>query len=299
MGGKRLINLFLNIQVITHAAKIVIMPGRRAIKPITMFLKTLGVSNRVVHVAIGGWLPDLIIDDPILLRREQGFKAVLVQMDSLRETLEEMGLDNVHWFPNYRNSDRNDIYMKSPETSPRKFVFYSRVIKEKGAFVAVEAIKRLTDEGVEVSLDLYGPIEEKGMNELKTAIGNYSNIKYRKVLFGDEILSTLSQYDCMLFPTVYRGEGFPGAVLESMMAGVPVIATDWKYNKEIVKNGETGILCGEQTVANVCNAIKRIMSDQKLFHRVCQGASCEADKYSKDNVTPILFEVIDSIIGDS
>ena len=99
----------------------------------------------------------------------------------------------------------------------------------------------------------------------------------------------------MLFPTCYRGEGFTGAVLESMMAGVPVIATDWKYNSEIVKDGETGLICGSQSAENVYQAIQRVRGDLALYRRICEGAYHEAEKYTEEAVTPILRQVMDEI----
>ena len=206
-----------------------------------------------------------------------------------------MGMDNAIWFPNYRNSSRNSISIKAPNANPYKFVFYSRVVQEKGAFVAIEAIKKLTDEGNDVQLDLFGPIDDAVKEELKRETAGYDNINYRRVLFGEEILETLSHYDCMLFPTCYRGEGFPGAVLESMMAGVPVIATDWKYNSEIVKDGETGLICGSQSAENVYQAIQRVRGDLALYRRICEGAYHEAEKYTEEAVTPILRKVMDEI----
>ena len=296
-GGKKLLGLFFHWNLIKKSSKIVILPGYKAISVVAGLINLLGVSDRVIHVAIGGWLPNLLEKNKGLLKKEKKYKAILVQMDSIRESLNKIGLENAVWFPNYRNSSREGITPKDGNTPPRKFLYYSRVTRAKGVFEAVNAIKRYIDEGEEYSLDIYGPIDEVTKEELEKETENYPSIKYHRVLHGEEILPTLSSYDCMLFPTCYEGEGFPGAILESMMAGVPVIATDWKYNKEIVKDGETGLLCGNQSVENVYNAIKRFREDDELYKRVCLGAFMEADKYTEEKVTPILINAIDDIKG--
>jgi len=287
--------IFLYCKAIIGASKIVIMPGQRAIKTIVSLMSLLGVSERVVHVAIGGWLPKCVEEDTALLKQEKKFKAILVQMDSIRQALHKQGLVNAVWFPNYRNSSRGNIPIKNVEKAPQKFVFYSRVIREKGVFTAVEAIKRLTNEGEDILLDIYGPIDDMVRQELEQEIENYANIKYCRVLYGDEILEVLSQYDCMLFPTCYTGEGFPGAVLESMMAGVPVIATDWKYNGEIIKDGENGIICGDQAADNVYKSIKKIRENLILYQRICKGAFFEAEKYTEKKVVSVLIDSLDKI----
>ena len=46
----------------------------------------------------------------------------------------------------------------------------------------------------------------------------------------------------MIFPTYYVGEGFPGTIIDAFSSGIPDIATDWRYNSEIVQNGKTGYI---------------------------------------------------------
>ena len=62
------------------------------------------------------------------------------------------------------------------------------------------------------------------------------------VLDGENAIKELSNYYCMLFPTFYRGEGTPHSIIESFMAGLPVIASNWAYNSEIVEDKKTGLL---------------------------------------------------------
>lgn len=60
----------------------------------------------------------------------------------------------------------------------------------------------------------------------------------------------------MLFPTYYSGEGFAGTLIDAFSAGVPVIASDWKYNAEIV-NEDVGCLFA----AGKTNELKKILLD--------------------------------------
>ena len=53
-------------------------------------------------------------------------------------------------------------------------------------------------------------------------------------------VEVLKNYFALLFPTYYEGEGFAGTLIDALAAGVPVIASDWRYNPEIVEDGMTG-----------------------------------------------------------
>ena len=57
----------------------------------------------------------------------------------------------------------------------------------------------------------------------------------------DKSVDILKNYFALLFPTYYDGEGFAGTLIDAFSAGVPVIASDWKYNAEIV-NEKVGIV---------------------------------------------------------
>mgnify|MGYP002239410386 CR=1 FL=1 len=52
---------------------------------------------------------------------------------------------------------------------------------------------------------------------------------------------TLCRYDIMLFPTYWYGEGFPGIVMDAYIAGLPLIASDWNINTEVITE-KTGII---------------------------------------------------------
>jgi len=57
------------------------------------------------------------------------------------------------------------------------------------------------------------------------------------------------------------GEGMPNAVLEAMMAGLPVVATDVGGTREAVVEGETGYLVPVRDPAAVADRVVRLLSD--------------------------------------
>lgn len=57
-----------------------------------------------------------------------------------------------------------------------------------------------------------------------------------------------------MLPSKWSGEGVPGALVESKMAGIAAIVSDWNFNAEIVKNDSEGIVLKEK-LSNVLNKI--------------------------------------------
>jgi glycosyltransferase involved in cell wall biosynthesis len=66
------------------------------------------------------------------------------------------------------------------------------------------------------------------------------------------LTKVLRDYFALLFPIYYIGEGFAGTAIDAFSAGVPVIASDWKYNSEVIKEG-INVHC----FCYVINAVKK------------------------------------------
>lgn len=69
-----------------------------------------------------------------------------------------------------------------------------------------------------------------------------NSIHYGGVISFDHTTEVLKDCYALLFPTCYEGEGFAGTLIDALAAGVPVIASEWRYNSEIVIPGTTGLL---------------------------------------------------------
>ena len=112
-------------------------------------------------------------------------------------------------------------------------------MKEKGISDAIKAVKCSNEffgQNVFV-LDIYGPINDEykeTFEELCIECQEYIN--YCGVVSSEKAIDILKMYFLLLFPTYYQGEGFAGTILDAFAAGLPIIASDWHYNAEIITN---------------------------------------------------------------
>jgi glycosyltransferase involved in cell wall biosynthesis len=60
----------------------------------------------------------------------------------------------------------------------------------------------------------------------------------------------------------------PNAVLEAMAGGLPVVATRIAGNDELVVDGETGLLVESENVAELRDAIRKLICDPGLCERM-------------------------------
>lgn len=121
-----------------------------------------------------------------------------------------------------------------PRTYRKRFAFLGHLKKVKGIDEILAVWEQLPEEYV---IHLYGPIKEEQYDYLAS-----ERIIYQGVLSSREVLAKLDEYDVLLLPTYFSGEGYPGAIIEAYSLGMPVISTQWRSIPEIVLDGETGRL---------------------------------------------------------
>ncbi|MBP8724581.1 MAG: hypothetical protein JPMHGGIA_01223 [Saprospiraceae bacterium] len=115
----------------------------------------------------------------------------------------------------------------------RRLVYIGQVIQAKGVDLLLELRSMLPSE---YQLDLYGPILENKYERLR------QEFFYKGTLSPEKVRDVMCNYDVLIFPTIHPGEGYPGIVLEALLQGIPVIASQWGSLGEIIRNDDNGIL---------------------------------------------------------
>ena len=77
------------------------------------------------------------------------------------------------------------------------------------------------------------------------------------------------------------GEGLSGAVRESLAVGRPVVATDVGGNRELVRDGETGLLVPPDDPTALASALARFLDDRGLARRLAS----EGERFVRENLT--------------
>lgn len=168
-------------------------------------------------------------------------------------------------------------------------------MREKGIGDAVKAVKKVNEEfGRTVyTLDIYGQVDAnqtQWFEDLKREFPEY--IRYCGIVDYDKSVDVLKKYFALLFPTYYNGEGFAGTLLDSFSAGVPVIASDWKYNAEIV-NEKVGFVYSTGDEQALLKLLRSIADNPTMLIDKKPQCLTEAEKYKPENVVKILTEQLE------
>jgi glycosyltransferase involved in cell wall biosynthesis len=144
---------------------------------------------------------------------------------------------DLNWVANIYHGIDPDTYTFS-ETSQGYLLYLGRVIKEKGAHIAIEAAKaagkKLIISGMSRSEEEYWHKEiEPHVNGVDIHFVGPSDMKKKIELFQGA--------DALLFPT-RRNEPFGLVMIEAMSCGTPVIGFNDGAVSEVVQDGVTGFV---------------------------------------------------------
>lgn len=285
-GGAKVVPrmLWQSLKLFKNCRNILIMPaykGLRVFVPVYSFYN-LFFSRELHYVVIGGWLDSFLEQHSWLARLLKTFRGIYVETASMKEKLERTGFANVMVMPNFKALSIVDqpIYTGG---QPYKLCTFSRVMREKGIEEAVEAVKMVNRQyGKTVCrLDIYGqvdPLYQARFEELQKQFPAY--VAYRGLIPFEKSTAVLKNYFALLFPTFYHGEGFAGTLIDAMAAGLPVIASNWNYNSEIVIPGKTGVLVDDCNADRLCEQLVKIFNAPETWLGMRKTAAEAAKCYT-------------------
>ncbi|KKW93674.1 MULTISPECIES: glycosyltransferase family 4 protein [Sphingobium] len=109
----------------------------------------------------------------------------------------------------------------------------------------------------------------------------------------DDVDTLMRQAD--LFVNCSLWEGFPIALIEAAMSGLPIVATQVAGNREMVVPGVNGELVPPSDPATLAQAIVGIVSDDDRYAALSQGALRTARRFSIENCAAAHLALYDQL----
>lgn len=244
----------------------VIISASGAAKHLINFLYKFPINRTTYFWVVGGDLPVAVKKGLYNTEALNNLVFIPVQGISMVKELKELGVNNAIYVPNSKPITYHPQICAHEQGKPYKFVFLSRIHNEKGIKEIAEASKMLNKQGYkgQYFVDFYGKKDAEFADEFDRIILDNDEFNYRGYLDLTSVAGyeLLSSYDMMLFPTYWHGEGFPGVVLDAYIAGVPIIATDWNLNAEVIEDNQTGIIIPAHDSEALFNAMKAVIKGE-------------------------------------
>lgn len=263
-----------------------------------VFPTATGVKRRILMAT--DWLTCACATH--IIPEGDGVKTDLLNNGITKKPLRVLGYGNVRGVDMEYYFLRDEVKCKMEELKLRNegkftFLFVGRIVGDKGINELCEAFDKLSSMA-NVRLWLVGSYEDrldpispksKEIIEQNPAIESVGSKR------SDELLAYYAAADCFVFPS-YR-EGFPNTVLEAGAMDLPSIVTDINGSREIIVEGENGVIIPPHDANALFDAMLNMMKNKDIREKMAGNArQMVASRYEQGFVRKCLYDFYDEII---
>jgi glycosyltransferase involved in cell wall biosynthesis len=112
--------------------------------------------------------------------------------------------------------------------------------------------------------------------------------------FRKDVVQVMLSLDVFLMTS--KTEGLGTILIEAFLAGVPVVATRAGGIPELVKHGDTGLLCPVADVQCLADAVQRLVEDPKLRSDLSNRARTFAQQFSQEHTAARTLELYREVL---
>jgi glycosyltransferase involved in cell wall biosynthesis len=179
---------------------------------------------------------------------------------------------------------------------PPVVALVARMLHDKGVCEFVEAAHKLHDAGITARFALVGDPDPGNpgsipVEQLKSWHGR-KGVEWWG--WQDDMAAVWRRVHIACLPSLR--EGLPKALLEAAACGLPIVTTDTVGCREVVRNGDNGLLVSVGDVPALAKALRVLISDADLRDRMGRQSRAMAEReFSSDRVIRETLRVYESL----
>ena len=195
------------------------------------------------------------------------YTRVITVSNSSKKKLIESGVpeSRIEIIPNGVDLDKYDEVKVKKSDRPR-VIYVGRLIGYKHVDDLLAAFSKL-DLDAELCIVGEGP-ERKNLEALRRELKIDHKVTFTGFVDERKKIELLKSSHVLVLPS--STEGFGIAVIESMAAGTPTIATDIPALREVTQGGEVGLLFTPRNVDELAMKLKGLLKNEKLQRELAE-----------------------------
>ncbi len=156
----------------------------------------------------------------------------------------------------------------SKEFSNRfRFGFVGGGAEHKGIRVLLKAFNKIIKDNVVLSI--FGPYSSSHLHKLRKELRMDSRITFHGPFNNREISSVFSKFDVLVYPSIWY-ENQPIAILEALLARIPVITSNLGGMSELVQDGATGLLFEAGNPEDLYQKMASVIDNPQLVRKLSE-----------------------------
>lgn len=228
------------------------------------------------------------LTDKIITITEEDYHLAERKFGCRAEYIHGVGVDHKRYFP-VSEEEKQGLRERLGIGTERKIILcVGELLPNKNQKMAVSAMKIITDHYPEALLLLAGNGPQR--DELQgyiSACGLEAHVR----MLG--YVTNLQEFQQMADVAVScsRREGLPLNVVEAMLSGTPVVASENRGHRELIVNGRTGYLVKPEDDRSMAARVLELLGDAGLYRRIQRQAREDVGVYTSENVKHELGKV--------
>lgn len=146
-------------------------------------------------------------------------------------------------------------YCRYPEGDVVKFAFVSRILKEKGSEIFLQAAREIRKRYDNVEFHICG-FRESDYDGALEEYEESGDVLYHGLI--RDVASFMKDMHCIVLPSYYP-EGVSNVLLEACATGRPIITTDRPGCREVVDDGANGFMIPQKDTGALVMALERFL----------------------------------------
>lgn len=257
------------------------------------FYKGASIKNWIIYFPVE-WLLSYKTDLLLVINNEdlKNAKKYKMGMKSIK-LIPGMGVDQKRFEGKVDDYVKNQ-YIKQlelPQNEP-VFIYVAEIIENKNQKVLVDALNSVRNKIGKGILLLVGPEHDGG--KLKEYVKNKELSRWVKFTgWRSDIKELFAISDICVASSIREGLGLN--IVEAQMAGVPVIASDNRGHREIIKDGYNGFLVEHDNEMQFADKMIELVNNSVLREKLIYNGKITSVKYSLNNSVNSIKNIYEEI----
>jgi len=204
----------------------------------------------------------------------------------------------------FSRSEKVGIIKKKYEIDGNVLLFVGRLIRVKGVYYLIKALPEVLKQYPKTKLLIVGSgPEKKRLMQLSTELEIKNRIVFIDEVLQEDLIPLYSMADILILPSIIdvtgETEGLGVVLLEAMACRTPVIGSNVGGIKDIIIDGETGLISEQKNSDSLAEKILQLLSNEQLRKKVIEnGFELVKKKFTWEAISDRFMNIYMEVIKD-